>query len=646
MADLAQDYLTIKDTTPRATERNNLTIKAPRGILTSVAEEAKRQGVDPYAALAMAWKETLFGTKSFSGTPKQASLDPLQWDFQNISRDPRVDELVDQRVNQMAMKDPEWGKAKTPEERNRIVERHSLNFANQGGISYFKDMLKKHQGNLEQAFGNYRGVGPGARYHGKHVMELYNALKGNPDLKQIIEGKQIESRQEGGLVQKDKPYLVGEEGPETFIPKQSGYIKPYKGGLTMPDDEKIGKKKRIPGDPIGEIALNTPNYPPNSINTMADYINNYHNPGQIHPAFRIPTTAEVYRGGLRMADTAQEWLDKTSVPSIPGAINKAAKKLDVVPGLNPPITPAKGLAVTGGGVKTDPPLPVPQNANIAPDTGVHVETGPEMAKRLSLQNPEIRGEGSFAMAYYKDPKTGKIINWKRPAAQGLTHPVPKDEVAGAAVNQRRLNSPNIAGDNANVLTINGEEATTTNYGGGGPRYFDETPFPQYGATRYLGTPKAAENPVVNQLNLEDMKLTEAANTARETQAAETARSREAQAAETGREQIRSGPYGYLTLAAQARGEKYRMDDELKMRDLYQKGLLSGSIPPDTPFEDFQAEITNTMEGKEVPVTQSKIQELLKYSKGLKTAEEGRKWLASLPKDQYEAFKKYSQSQGE
>jgi hypothetical protein len=130
----------------------------------------------------------------------------MQYDFQDISRDPRVDELVDQIVNEKVMKDRNWIKAKTPEEKKIIEEQYAEDFATQGGVNYLKKMIEKSKGNLLHAFARYRGQGEAAKYHGRHVMELYQALKKNPDIKRLVE-------ENGG-------------GPQIFVPPVSGTILP------------------------------------------------------------------------------------------------------------------------------------------------------------------------------------------------------------------------------------------------------------------------------------------------------------------------------------------------------------------------------------------------------------------------------------
>jgi hypothetical protein len=54
----------------------------------------------------------------------------------------------------------------------------------------------------------------------------------------------IEARAEGGPTKKGKPYLVGEEGAETFVPDEPGTIVPYAPRAT--GKENFGKWPRVP----------------------------------------------------------------------------------------------------------------------------------------------------------------------------------------------------------------------------------------------------------------------------------------------------------------------------------------------------------------------------------------------------------------
>ena len=50
---------------------------------------------------------------------------------------------------------------------------------------------------------------------------------------QQIRSQKFTARRQGGLVTENKPYMVGEGGPETFIPNSAGYIAPGVGGQNV-----------------------------------------------------------------------------------------------------------------------------------------------------------------------------------------------------------------------------------------------------------------------------------------------------------------------------------------------------------------------------------------------------------------------------
>jgi hypothetical protein len=56
----------------------------------------------------------------------------------------------------------------------------------EGGVNYLKKMIDKNP-TLEGAFAQYRGKGQAARYHGKHVMALYEAIKKDPVVSKLVE---------------------------------------------------------------------------------------------------------------------------------------------------------------------------------------------------------------------------------------------------------------------------------------------------------------------------------------------------------------------------------------------------------------------------------------------------------------------------
>ena len=48
-----------------------------------------------------------------------------------------------------------------------------------------------------------------------------------------IRAQKFTARRQGGAVSENKPYMVGEGGPEMFIPNQGGFISPSLGGKSV-----------------------------------------------------------------------------------------------------------------------------------------------------------------------------------------------------------------------------------------------------------------------------------------------------------------------------------------------------------------------------------------------------------------------------
>jgi hypothetical protein len=212
------DTIKVVDTTPRARERNNLTInEAPVGLMRKIVDTAIGLGVDPNAALAAAWKESGLGTivhplARDAGMKDYPIRNPMQYNARDVG-----DKEFNKRINDRLAANPEYTDAlqkyKEAEEawyQNRLQdpEKYKPEVAFQrarikameksvvqdeyikGGVNYLKKTIEK-KGNLEQGFAKYRGAGQAARYHGKHVMELYDAIKKNVDIQRIVkDGKQ------------------------------------------------------------------------------------------------------------------------------------------------------------------------------------------------------------------------------------------------------------------------------------------------------------------------------------------------------------------------------------------------------------------------------------------------------------------------
>ncbi len=209
----------IRDTTPFARERNNLTTEVDPNVLRRIIRIARAKGVDPNAALATAWKETLFGNKGIIGRPWS---NPMQYNARDIGYGQYLTD-----INSRLKEDPSFKEAVTavstpsiiPSDRKgfgtdktlkptffppskdelKFQEARMLNrlrdatqqVSTEGGVNYLKKMIDKNPGNLEGAFAQYRGKGQAAKYHGRHVMALYEAIKKDPVVKGLLKEEEL-----------------------------------------------------------------------------------------------------------------------------------------------------------------------------------------------------------------------------------------------------------------------------------------------------------------------------------------------------------------------------------------------------------------------------------------------------------------------
>ena len=112
----------------------------------------------------------------------------------------------------------------------------------------------------------------------KDTISVRNVIKDNPEVKSIVEP--MATRQEGGHVEAGKKYVVGEKGPETFVPEESGEIIPAK-ETSFTDKLKsllsglsgsYGQYQQMAGKTKEDIK-NIPYVGP-TINKIADYLGN------------------------------------------------------------------------------------------------------------------------------------------------------------------------------------------------------------------------------------------------------------------------------------------------------------------------------------------------------------------------------------
>jgi uncharacterized short protein YbdD (DUF466 family) len=228
---LGPTMVPIKDTTLRAKPTNNLTIdnvlpgrqRASIDLIQKIVAEAYRQGVDPNDALAQGWKESGFGTMDNpaviasigqwgQGQREVKWLNPMQYNAQDMA--PIVQEQLpkqdmrnmsalafNDQINMALWSQPEYkelmvharkyddptAKARIKEIENNTKQRLYI----QGGVNYLKKMMANNPDNPEKGFADYRGQGQKARYHGKHLMELREAVKKSKILQEIIDRHRI-----------------------------------------------------------------------------------------------------------------------------------------------------------------------------------------------------------------------------------------------------------------------------------------------------------------------------------------------------------------------------------------------------------------------------------------------------------------------
>lgn len=207
----------VEDTTPKAKERNNLTTYASTDLINKVVASAKKQGVDPYAALAETWKENVFGNADTAAAFNSGWINPMQYnaldlapviqpgDKRNLRKLSR--EVFDDKIRTAILSDSKYRNAVN--DYNKIydngdyaglddIRKAKSNVSNtrkdveqnvyiDSGVGYLKKMLAKNP-NLTKSFAAYRGTGQAAAYHGRHTKELYDVLKNNPEINKLVAG--------------------------------------------------------------------------------------------------------------------------------------------------------------------------------------------------------------------------------------------------------------------------------------------------------------------------------------------------------------------------------------------------------------------------------------------------------------------------
>jgi len=205
----------IEDTTPRAKPTNNLTSYASVDLVAKVIESAKRQGVPAHAALAEVQKETVWGNRDRAGIGS-GRYNPMQYNGLDMApvvqpgdkRDLKAlsQEAWKKKLNNIILTHPKYIDAVAKYNKlyengdylsldaERAASQHIDDVEDDirqsayidAGVNYLKKMIQKNKGNLTNAFADYRGEGQAARYHGRHVMELYDSLKKNKEINRMV----------------------------------------------------------------------------------------------------------------------------------------------------------------------------------------------------------------------------------------------------------------------------------------------------------------------------------------------------------------------------------------------------------------------------------------------------------------------------
>jgi hypothetical protein len=107
--------------------------------------------------------------------------------------------------------------------KNKVLLKLLDLFPEQFGIrNRVANLLGIDLGSVEDECGNRSSGTNEAR--DQNTKEIYGEYAGMSAAEQIAAGRKFEEKREGGPVRKNKPYMVGEAGPELFVPTDNGNI--------------------------------------------------------------------------------------------------------------------------------------------------------------------------------------------------------------------------------------------------------------------------------------------------------------------------------------------------------------------------------------------------------------------------------------
>lgn len=135
------------------------------------------------------------------------------------------------------------------ENAGRVLERGLLSAIRKGSLG-FDDLKRMATSALDQIAAQALQLGLDRLFAGSGDGGLGGLLAGTIGALFGLPG-----RATGGLVAPDRPYLVGERGPELFVPTSAGRVEPNAGGGTGRSDVRVAISLSAPRGTSAPVAL-------------------------------------------------------------------------------------------------------------------------------------------------------------------------------------------------------------------------------------------------------------------------------------------------------------------------------------------------------------------------------------------------------
>lgn len=211
-------HVEVEDPRDDATERNNISTRLPMDTVRFVAEEAKREGIDPALAVAIAWKETLGGQRGPRWTA-QVERDPYlaarsrRLAYMNPMQNNNQDRYIDIRM----AKDAEWEAMQEANKQIRANAKLEIGQMPHTHWEYLNEIDEKFQRAREMAqkrewkrkwnvreslaklkenmarwkdeqtiVARYNGVGPKADKYAREVLTMRDYIRRHPQLAALL----------------------------------------------------------------------------------------------------------------------------------------------------------------------------------------------------------------------------------------------------------------------------------------------------------------------------------------------------------------------------------------------------------------------------------------------------------------------------